>query len=93
MWHLSAEPKKVLYFRWVPTKSLKSSQSSTSFFQEKFDGYQPMWYPSWYPIHHVSNWRDSTHKELGNFVFESHFLDYSSKVLRVYSTMIRKAMV
>jgi len=42
MWHLSAEPKKVLYFRWVPTKSLKSSQSSTSFFQEKFDGYQPM---------------------------------------------------
>ncbi len=31
--------------KWVPTKSSKSSQSSTSFFQGK--------------IHHVSNWRDS----------------------------------
>jgi hypothetical protein len=28
--------------KWVPTKSSKSSQSSTSFFQEKIDGYQPM---------------------------------------------------
>ncbi len=36
--------------KWVQTKSSKSSQSSSSFFQGK--------------IHHVSNSRDSTHKEL-----------------------------
>jgi hypothetical protein len=29
-------------FKWVPTKSSKSSQNSTSFSQEKIDGYQPM---------------------------------------------------